>query len=174
MVQDMRAVLRQGVLIVAVWVLLWDRFSLANLLSGAAVAALLLVLFPSSRRETSGHAAIRPLAVLRLGLYLVRTLVAANLTVAREALRPRPHTHTGVVAVPVPSSSEGILTFIANVTALSPGTMTVAVDLDPPTIYLHILDLHDVDQVRASIATLEDLTVRAFGSRTAIDGLGRA
>ena len=59
-------------------------------------------------------------------------------------------------------------------TALSPGTMTVEVELDPPTIYLHILDLHDVGQVRASIATLEDLTVRAFGSRTAIDSLGRA
>lgn len=169
----MRAALRRGVLIVAVWVLLWDRFSLANLLSGAAVAAVLLVLFPT-RSEISGHTAVRPLAVLRLGLYLARTLVAANLTVAREALRPRPHTHTGVVAVPVPSSSEGILTFIANVTALSPGTMTVEVELDPPTIYLHILDLHDVGQVRASIATLEDLTVRAFGSRTAIDSLGRA
>ena len=41
----------------------------------------------------------------------------------------------------------------------------------PLTLYVHALDVRDVDQVRADVRRLEVLAVRAFGSAEALEGL---
>ncbi|HRE00029.1 MAG TPA: Na+/H+ antiporter subunit E [Ilumatobacteraceae bacterium] len=80
--------------------------------------------------------------------------------------------HTGIVACPLRTDSEAILTFLANVLSLTPGTMAVHVQNDPPLIYVHVLHLRSPDDTRRSFYNLEELTVRAFGSPEAILALG--
>jgi multisubunit Na+/H+ antiporter MnhE subunit len=60
---------------------------------------------------------------------------------------------------------------VANVLALTPGTMPIEVTRTPPVIYVHVLHLHDVEAVRRDIRTLSALAVRAFGSDSAVDAL---
>ena len=66
-----------------------------------------------------------------------------------------------------------VLTLIANIIALTPGTMTVDVTPDPPMIYVHFLLLSDVAEARRAVARLERLVVAAIGDPvTAIEHTG--
>jgi multicomponent Na+:H+ antiporter subunit E len=53
---------------------------------------------------------------------------------------------------------------MTNLVAISPGTMPIELRQDPIVLYVHVLHLTDVEQVRGEILHLADLVVRAFGS----------
>jgi multicomponent Na+:H+ antiporter subunit E len=90
--------------------------------------------------------------------------VVSNALVAREIVARRSRVRTGIVACPLRTESEPIITLLANVLALSPGTMPVDVQTSPPVIHLHVLVLRDVARARRDVARLEELAVGAFGS----------
>ena len=152
------------VLLVVIWLLAWGEITVANVIVGAVLAAALLVAFPPSGDAALARSGIRPLAILRLVGYLLEQLVVSNVLVAREILSRRSRIHTGVIAHEIRSSSEWVLTLIANVIALTPGTMTVDATLDPPALHVHFLLLDDVDEAHRSIERLT--TARARRRRT--------
>lgn len=151
--------------LVVLWLLAWGEASLANLLSGVLVAGALVVAFPL-RHGAHTHVFVRPAGVVRLLLHLCRQLVASNLLVAREILSRRSQVRTGVLAYPVQHESDQIVALMANVIALSPGTMTVEVTSDPRVIYVHFLLLEDVEEARRAVAHLEDVIAGALGPPT--------
>jgi multicomponent Na+:H+ antiporter subunit E len=160
--------LRQGLYVLgltAVWVMLWDRVSVANIASGVLVAVVLLVVFPT-RRQTGqvGATVIRPLAIARLLGYVAVQLVVSNWLVAREIVSRRSHIRTGIVACRLHTTSPNLITLISSILEISPGTMTVELRAEPPTLYLHVLMLRDVLDARRSVAHLESLVLRAFGT----------
>jgi multicomponent Na+:H+ antiporter subunit E len=153
-----------GAALVVLWVLLWGEASPANVLSGVAVSAMLLLAFPGDRRDDAVRYVIRPVAAARLACWFVVQLVGANVLLAREVLRRRSRLRTGVVACPLRTSSSRLTTVITNMIALTPGTMTVEVRDDPRTLYVHVLKLDDdVETVRASVRDLESRVLAAFG-----------
>lgn len=151
------------VVLIALWLLAWGEASTANLASGLAVAAALLVASPPAR-HSGPPLRIRPLGVVRLLLYIARQLVTSNYLVAREIISRRSSIRTGVLAYPVQHPSDEVVTLIANVLALTPGTMTVEATRKPAVIYVHFLLLDDVHEARRAIARLERLVVQAVGS----------
>ncbi len=155
-----------GAWLVVLWLLLWGDVSVANLVSGVVVAAVLLVVFPAA--PSGGRHVARPLALAHLAAYFAYKLVTSTLLVAREVVSPRSRIRTGIVACPLRVDTDGLVTVVVNLIALSPGTMPVDVHDDPPTLYVHVLLLHDVQQVRDQVARLEELVVRAFGSARAV------
>ncbi|CAN5537080.1 Na+/H+ antiporter subunit E [soil metagenome] len=157
-----------GALLLAIWLLLWGSVSAANVLSGVVVVAMVLRIVPGSafrfRRPT-----VRVGPALRfVGLVLV-DLFRANLVVTREIVTRQSSIHTGVVAVPLPLCSDGLLTLIANVLSLTPGTMPIEVTRTPPVIYVHVLHLRDVEAVRRDVQHLSAAAIRAFGSAEAVE-----
>lgn len=149
------------VLLVGLWLLAWGEASLANLLSGLAVAVALLVAFPPAGRSTAGPALrIRPWGALRLLAHVATQLVTANVVMAREIVRPRPTLQPGVLSHHLLEPSEEIVTLMTSVIALSPGTMTVDVDDASSTIAVHFLFLRDEAMARTGLDHLERL-VRA-------------
>jgi multicomponent Na+:H+ antiporter subunit E len=159
-----------GAVLVAIWVLLWGSASPANVLSGIAVAAILIYAVPGIRRR-GGPLVVRPVAVLRLVGRVLRTTVQANVVLAREVLTRESHIRTGIVAVPLPPCSEELVTLIANLLALAPGTMPLEVETEPNVLYVHILHLHDIERARRDIQGLTADAVRAFGSKAAVAAL---
>lgn len=158
-----------------IWVLMWGSLSAANVLSGGVVAALLLVAFPV--RETAGGPAsmlrLRPVALARLLGWIGVQLVVSNAQLVREVVTRGSRIRTGIVACPLQSGSEAITTFVANVLALSPGTMPVDVQSDPPVVYVHVLHLYDIEATRRSVARLETLAVRSFGTLDELREIGQ-
>jgi multicomponent Na+:H+ antiporter subunit E len=155
-----RFVVRVAALLV-LWLLAWGDISTANVLSGAAFGSVLVIAFPPRRRSAVHR--LRPLGIVRLVLYVIGQLVVSNLIVARVILSRRSEVRTGVLAYHVQDASDQVLTLISNVIALTPGTMTVEVIREPPTIYVHFLLLDDPDSARDDIARLERLVVAALG-----------
>lgn len=151
------------VVLVALWLLAWGEASLANVVTGVVLAAVLLAAFPPVRPSAS-RPRIRPIGVLRLVVYVLWQLVTSNVLVTREILSRRSRVRTGVIAHHVDRPSDGVITLIANITALTPGTMTVEVSSDPAVICVHFLLLDDVDDARRDVARLERLVHAAIGS----------
>ncbi len=149
------------VLLVALWLLAWGEVTLANVVSGAAVAALLLVAFPLDPTADRGLR-ISVVGVARLLGYVAAQLVTSNIVMVREVLRRRPAATAGVLAHRLQTPSEDVVTVATSIISLSPGTMTVDVDRDASTIYVHVLFLDDVDEARAQLARLERLVVAAL------------
>jgi multicomponent Na+:H+ antiporter subunit E len=154
-------------MLVALWLLAWGEISVANLLSGIAVAAALLVAFPPGERA-GPRLRLSPAGSARLTAYVAVQLVSSNIVMTREILRRRSDLRPGVLAHRLRQPSEEVVTVMTSIIALSPGTMTVDVDRDSATIYVHFLILRDVDGARASLRRLEHLAARAITAPSAV------
>ena len=153
-----------------VWVLLWGELTVANIAGGVLVAVLLTVFLPSTGdrgRTTEEGARIHPLAALHFAGWFAWKLVEANAVVAWEVLTPRNRINEGVVAVPLHGVSDGLTTLVASCVSLTPGTLVLDLDRDPLVLYVHVLHLRTIEEVRAEVQTLEHLAIRAFGSPAA-------
>ncbi len=159
-----------GALLLGIWLLLWGSVSVANVLSGLLVVALVLVVVPDARFRFRPPT-VRLLPTLRFVWRVVGDLVRANLVVTREIVSRGSSINTGVVAVPLPLCSDGLLTLVANVLSLTPGTMPIEVTRTPPRIFVHVLHLRDVEAVRRDVQSLTGLAIRAFGSDEAVAAL---
>jgi len=161
-----------------IWVLLWGSASAANVLSGLLVGLVIVLVVPGLRGPRGQRwPPIRPVAILRLGAHVVASTITSNVVLTREILSRGSQIRIGVIRVPLPHCSDELITLITNLLALAPGTMPVEATSDPAELYVHVLHLHDVEQVRGDIYRLTDRVVRAFGSPDAIaaqDALGEA
>lgn len=149
-----------------VWTALWGSVTVANLLAGAAVGALTLLLVPvaDDRRDATrtGRLGVHPVAALGFLTYFLRLLVVASAVLAWEVVTPRNRIHQGIVRLPLRTTSPGVATVIANAISLTPGTVTLEVADEPMTLYVHVLHLREVDDVRTDLRELEERALRAF------------
>jgi multicomponent Na+:H+ antiporter subunit E len=154
---------RRVALLVTLWLLAWGELSLANVLSGTAVAAALLLAFPARRR---GVAHLHPsvIGLARLAGYIAKQLVVSNIVMTRQILRRRPEVAPGVVAHRLGTPSEEVLTFMTSIIALSPGTIAVDVTHDSSVVYVHFFRLKDLGAAHASLKQLEGLVVNAIAA----------
>lgn len=145
---------------IVVWVALWGEISVANVLWGAVIGVALLFIVPLPR---PGHrVGFRPVAVLRFAGYFAWALVRASAFVAWEVITPGSRVNEGIVAAPLRTRTPGLITLIASSISLTPGTLTVEIRREPPTLYVHILHLRTIDEAREEIRHLEDLVLAAF------------
>lgn len=152
-----------------VWVALWGDLTLANVLWGLLLGVVALWLVPVQHK--THRVPVRPGAMLRFGAMFAWALVRASAVVAWEVVTPRNDIHEGIVAIPLRTTSPGLMTLIANAISLTPGTLTLEVRRAPPTLYVHVLHLREIEDVRADIHRLEDLALAAFADRDAERGV---
>lgn len=157
---------------VPVWVALWERLSVGAVLGGVLASVLLLALFPIPTRA-GPPGAVRPLAALRFAVHFSLKLFEASAIVAWEVVTPRNRINEGIVAVPIRGVSDVVATIVANAITLTPGTLTIEFRSEPPTLFVHVLHLHDIEQVRRDVRHLEALAIRAFGGTDALRWLER-
>ena len=147
------------------WVLAWGSLTFANVLGGVAVAACPAAGL-AGRLGSAGGVSFRPIAVPGSLAYVVCQVVKSN--VAGRARRCSPgaiERHTGVMAVPLPECSDGMMTIVSNVIALTPGTIPLHLTRHPTVLYVHVLDMRDVAATRRDVQRLADLAFAAFGDR---------
>ena len=119
--------------------MLWDRITLANFLGGLAVAAVLLVVFPlppvdrgsGGSGATGGARPPRPPPCSA-------SWSCSNVFMTREIVTPQRQLDSGVVRCPMRTDSPKMLSTVANILALSPGTMAVDATDGPPALFVHV------------------------------------
>jgi multicomponent Na+:H+ antiporter subunit E len=149
------------------WVALWGELSWANALGGLVASLVLLAVYRVGNRTAPSYA-LRPLAAVHFIAYFLVKLVEANFTLAWEVVTPRNRINEGIVAVPIRGYSDGLITLVANAITLTPGTVTLEVHRDPTVLFVHVLHLRDIEDVRAEVRRLELLAVKAFGPPAAV------
>ncbi|MGK0313633.1 MAG: multicomponent Na+:H+ antiporter subunit E, partial [Ilumatobacter sp.] len=100
-------------------------------------------------------------------------LLKANFVVAWEIITPRLKLNRAIIAVPMHTTSAGVVTLIANSVTLTPGTLTIYVaeefssdgDIVERTLFVHVLHFIDVESVRRDVLQLERRAIKAFGQR---------
>lgn len=143
-----------------VWVTLWEAVTWANVAGGLVIAFAVALLLPP--REVRTSVGFRPLATTKLFLYFLWELLVASSQVIWEIITPQDHTRPAVVAVQTRSTVPGHIAAVANMISLTPGTLSLEVDHDTRTIYIHVLHLDSFEETRAAVSKLETLTLAAF------------
>ncbi|GMV43721.1 MAG: sodium:proton antiporter [Myxococcales bacterium] len=135
------------------WMLLTTGFTLGNLLLGFALAyAALWVTQPPEGGTDYFRKVIR---VIRFAAWFVAQVVRANLRVAHDVMTPQHHMRPGVVAVPLGTATDLEITVIANLIALTPGTLALDVSTDRRSLYVHAMYIDDLESLRRDLADLE-------------------
>ena len=150
------------VLLAVVWVALWGDLSVGNALTGLVLGAAVLVLAPLPGQQ--GPRRLRTGAAVRYSLHFLRELVTATAEVARQVFWSLGRLRPGVVRVPLRTSDPGLVSLVANTITLTPGTLTLEVDLERRTLWVHALHLPDGsgDGVVESAHRLEELGAAAL------------
>jgi multicomponent Na+:H+ antiporter subunit E len=135
--------------LVFAWVAVTGEVSVANLLEGAVLAGLLvLVLRVPLRRRFRLEKVPKALGLL---LYFLKELLLSNAAVARILLSPASSLSPGIVAVPLDLKSDAGITVLANLVTLTPGTLSLDVSPDRTTLYVHALHVDDPDAFRREV-----------------------
>ena len=115
------------------------------------------------------NATTRPLALLRLILYVAVKLVVSSAQVAWLAIRPGPPPVTAVLRAHLAVKSDLVLALAVGVLTLIPGSVVLEIDQKRRLIYLHVLDVGSEKAVGSfyrQVKTVERLMVAAFERET--------
>jgi multicomponent Na+:H+ antiporter subunit E len=150
-----------------VWVALWGELSLFNVVAGLLVAAGVCLVFPLPPLRL--HVRIRPVRLGWLVLHFLADVVRASVQVAWTTLQLHRMPRNAVIGVQLRTSSDFVLTVVAEMTSLVPGSLVVEARRSTSTLYLHVLDARDqagVERMRRDVLALERRVVLAFGTET--------
>ena len=143
-----------NILLALIWIAVSGDFSGSGLLTGFVLGYVILGL---TLREVPAFAAyVRrvPKIILFAG-YFLRELIRSNLRVAWDVVTPTHYMKPAVIAVPLEAKTDGEIALVANLISLTPGTLTLDVSSDRRVLYIHVMYLDDLDQVRADIKRFE-------------------
>ncbi len=138
-----------NLLVALAWVVLTGEFTIGNFVVGFLITYLILRLTRQSQLVSSYVRRIS-LLVRFLGFFL-KELVLSSLRVMVQVLLPRQNLRPAVVAVPLDVQSDTGIALLANLITLTPGTLTLDVSTDRKMMYIHVIDLDDLEAFRTSI-----------------------
>jgi multicomponent Na+:H+ antiporter subunit E len=175
--ERLRAVVNQVPLflgLVLLWMLLWGSYSWLTVLTGVVLAVIVSVGFFLPAVELGLR-----VNVWYAFVYFARLLIdiaRGSVQVAVLALSPRYTPSNAIVAVHLRTRSDFVLTLTGVSTSIVPGAIVVDVDRVRSTLYLHVLNVHqpeEVERFRIGVLAEERRIVMALGSREDVDRLRR-
>jgi multicomponent Na+:H+ antiporter subunit E len=144
-------------------ILLWGTVSVANVLSGLAIALVITLLLPLPAVPVEGR--LRPWSFVVLVAYVSWSLVVSSTQVAWLAIKPGALPPTAVLRAHLNIKSDLVLALAVNVLNLIPGSIVLEIDQTRRLIYVHVIDVGSeraVDRFYRQTATVERLMVAAF------------
>lgn len=150
-----------------IWVAMWGHVSVLVVAGGVVVAVVVCLVFPLP--PVHMNLTVRPLRLAWLVVHFLWDVVKASAHVAVVTLRFRHQPRNAVIEVDLRSHSDFVLTVVAEMVSLVPGSLVVEARRSTHTLFLHVLDARDlagVEDMRRSVFALERRVVRAFGPGT--------
>jgi multicomponent Na+:H+ antiporter subunit E len=106
--------------------------------------------------------AVRGWRILGFAVYFAWEFVLANAMVLREIVSLRGRTVPAIIALPLRCRRTVEIVSLGNLISLTPGTLTLEVALDPPTLYVHGMFAGDPAAFVAQLQDLESRLLRAM------------
>jgi multicomponent Na+:H+ antiporter subunit E len=152
--------------LVVMWGALWQDFSVGNLAFGLLIALGVSHAFYLPPVELSGR--FNVLRALVFVLWFLKEVTVASALVSYWAVARGPRIRNAVIAVPLRSHSDLLMTATGHVLSLIPGSLVVEVDRGTATLYMHAMNTptaESVEKARAGIRDIEARLIRIMGSR---------
>lgn len=152
--------------LVALWMLLWGQFTVLAAVTGIVIALFVTRIFRLPPVELSGRVNLWWGAVFFLEFLL--SLVKGSLLVAWQVVDPRRQPGAAIIAVPLRTDDDLIMTHVAVTASLIPGSLIIDIDRDRRILYVHAIGVRNQQQLedqRRSIQHWEERIVRAVGSK---------
>lgn len=131
------------------WLLLANDFSAGQMVLGAFFAWLLPVI---TRPFWLNRPGIRnPWRLFTFLLLVHRDILVANIAVAKLILASPSRLRPAFVEVPLDIEDEFVITLLASIVSLTPGTVSANISADRRTLLVHGLDVEDRTELIANI-----------------------
>jgi multicomponent K+:H+ antiporter subunit E len=127
--------------ILGLWLVLAGSYSAGSLVMGGLVA--LLVPLWTVRFWPDRPTLRKPLKACGFFLLVCRDIVAANVVVARQVLGPLSAIRPGFVEVPLDLDDPFVATILGGIVTLTPGTVSIDIDMERRILHVHALDVPD-------------------------------
>jgi multicomponent Na+:H+ antiporter subunit E len=158
--------------LVLVWGALWQNFSLGNLVFGALIAIGVSQAFYLPPVELSGR--FNVFRAILFVLVFLKDVTIASFNVFYLAVVRGPNIRNAVIAVPLRSRSDLMMTATGHVLSLIPGSLVVDVDRGTSTLYVHALNVttpEEIVKVREDIRQIEAGLIKVMGTRAELAAL---
>lgn len=138
-----------NLLLAFIWMFLKDAYDSLTFFSGYFFG--LLILFVFKKFFKTRFYLYRILAIIKLFLIFMRELILSNIAMLKVVLNPKLDIQPGIFAFPTTLEKSWEITMLANLITLTPGTLVVSISDDNKTLYIHAIDIDDVDKSIAGI-----------------------
>lgn len=158
--------------LVFVWCALWQDFSLRFVAFGGLLAFLVMAVFKLPTLYLSNRLNI--FYASQFVVLLFWNIAKASVEVMWLAAIFRPPLSNSVVAVPLRTRSDLLLTAVSHTMSLIPGSVVVEVDRPHSVLYFHVLNIStpaEIERFTRSVAYFEALIIKASGSKEEYEAL---
>ncbi|MBE1556373.1 Na+/H+ antiporter subunit E [Sporosarcina limicola] len=135
--------------IASVWMFMSSSMNARTFIVGYLIGFLLIFMM---RRFFKQRLYIERLwATIKLTLLFFKELTLSNISVLLLVLRPNLNIQPMIFALPTDLEHDWEITLLASLITLTPGTIVLYVSDDQRTLYIHAIDVDDVDDAIDSI-----------------------
>ena len=89
--------------------------------------------------------------VLGLITFFGKELLISNVKVLWDVITPQHISRPGIIAIPLDARTDTEIMLVANLISLTPGTLSLDLSENRRLLYVHVMFLDDIDQMRRQI-----------------------
>ncbi|SDI93880.1 Na+/H+ antiporter subunit E [Salimicrobium halophilum] len=132
-----------NIIIAIMWMFLSESYSFTTFVVGYILGIFLL--FVMRRFINEPFYLHKVWKVLLLVLLFLRELIVSSIDVVKFVYKKDLDNRPGIFALPLEVEGNWEITILANLISLTPGTLSLAVSDDQQTLYIHAMDIPDIE-----------------------------
>ena len=153
---------RAILMLALIWVILWGNYSLVDAVVGIVLGWLITVTFPLP--PIRYHGRLRPIGLVMLAVAVVRDLAVASWRLTLAAFAPRVDFRPAVIRVRLRTSQDLYQVETAEIISIVPGSIVIDARRSSRVLYLHLLDVAELDGVEVARREALDVERRVLES----------
>lgn len=138
-----------NVFLAFMWMFIKVSFDVSSFIKGYFFG--LIIIFVFRRFFGSRFYLAKIIAALETLLLFLKELILSNIAVLKMVLKPKLDMQPGIFAYRTMLTKDWQITLLSNLITLTPGTLVIDVSDDNQTLYIHAIDIADVDEAVKSI-----------------------
>jgi multicomponent Na+:H+ antiporter subunit E len=136
-------------LLAFIWLFLQQEYSIDTFIIGFILG--LFIVYPMRHFFGGRFYMVRACAGFKLLVIFIRELILSNYYVVKLVLSPKLNIKPGIFTLHTELTRDWEVTLLANLISLTPGTLTLKISEDRHTMFIHALDIQDMEESVASI-----------------------
>lgn len=131
------------------WMFIKVSFDFSSFVKGYFFG--LLIIFVFRRFFNSRFYLVRVYAVVKLTFIFLKELILSNIAVLKVVLKPKLDMRPGIFAYETVLTRDWEITLLSSLITLTPGTLVIDVSEDNKILYIHAMDIEDIEDATKSI-----------------------